>query len=283
MSYVREAVIEHVRACKERGNWARGDELGKLPPRIPVSQIGHCPRQAIFEAVRWHPNHPLHVDPTHPFDDYVMEIMECGNVWEHQTGLAMGRRFGESVHWLRDDPALRVGNEYWSGHIDFLVQPCEVYPAGAIIEHKATNPVNFVRNGRLPYEFHCLQVLTYERLLREQAGLDYIVPTYLYYRSWNNWAELRVWDDYRHVIWEGEINGKWKSGEIELPDSLDEEMDHLEYYWRRQELPPRYETPTAKVFSCARVNKTGTYPSCQYFGACWPELPQEGPLGAFEL
>jgi len=54
---------------------------------------------------------------------------------------------------------LRVGDGVWSGHIDFLVEPCEEYPAGAIVEHKATNPVNFAHKNRLPYLFHCLQVL----------------------------------------------------------------------------------------------------------------------------
>jgi hypothetical protein len=162
VSYVRDAVIEHVRACNEQGNKARGGELSQLPPRIPVSQIGHCPRQAIFEAARWHPDHPLHVDPTHPFDDYVMEIMEAGNVWEYQTGKALSREFGSRyTHWLREDPALRVGNKYWSGHIDFWIEPCQDYPDGAIIEHKATNPVNFVHKDRLPYLFHCPQVLAY--------------------------------------------------------------------------------------------------------------------------
>jgi hypothetical protein len=162
VSYVRDAVIEQVRACNEQGNKARGNELSQLPPRIPVSQIGHCPRQAIFEAARWHPDHPLHVDPTHSFDDYVMEIMEAGNVWEYQTGKALSREFGSRyTHWLREDPALRVGNKYWSGHIDFWIEPCQDYPDGAIIEHKATNPVNFVHKDRLPYLFHCPQVLAY--------------------------------------------------------------------------------------------------------------------------
>ena len=106
MSYVREAVIEHVRACNEHGNQVRGDELSRLPPRIPVSQIGDCPRQAIFDAARWHPDHPLHVDPTYPFDDYVTEIMEAGNVREHQTGKALASKLNGSVRWKRDDPAL---------------------------------------------------------------------------------------------------------------------------------------------------------------------------------
>jgi hypothetical protein len=83
------------------------------------------------------------------------------------------------VHWKRDDPALRVGNDVWSGHIDFLIDPCQELPDGAIIEHKATNPVNFVRKGRLPYLFHCMQVLTYERLLRAGLGRQGDIPTLL--------------------------------------------------------------------------------------------------------
>jgi hypothetical protein len=113
--------------------------------------VGHCPRQAIFDTARYHPDHPLHVDPTHPFDDYVMEIMEAGNVWEHQTVKALASKLNGRVHWKRDDPALRVGNDVWSGHIDFLIDPCQELPDGAIIEHKARNPVNFVRKGKMEY------------------------------------------------------------------------------------------------------------------------------------
>jgi hypothetical protein len=80
-----------------------------------------------------------------------MEIMEAGNVWEHQTGKALVSKLNGSVHWKRDDPALRVGNDVWSGHIDFLIDPCQELPDGAIIGHKARNPVNFVRKGKMEY------------------------------------------------------------------------------------------------------------------------------------
>ena len=85
--------------------------------------------------------------------------------------------------------------------------------------------------GRLPYLFHCLQVLTYERLLRAGLGRQSDVPTFLYYRSWANWAELSVWDSDRYIVWEGEINGKWRSGEFEMQYTLSEPMEMLEYYW----------------------------------------------------
>ena len=189
MNPIRNAVTNYIETRHVEGNRKRGDELGKLEPRIPVSQIGHCPRQALLEAVRYHPEHPLHAEPTHGFDAYVKEIMEAGNVWEHQTGKALAGQFDGVVHWEHDDPALRVRNGVWSGHIDFLIEECADFPAGAIIEHKATNPVNFQRKDRLPYPFHCMQVLMYRRLLQQKLQSDYVIPTYLYYRSWSNWVK----------------------------------------------------------------------------------------------
>jgi hypothetical protein len=112
-----------------------------------------------LEAVRYHPDHPLHAEPTHDFDAYVKEIMEAGNVWEHQTGKALAQQFDGVVHRERDDPALRVRNSVWSGHIDFLIEECADLPGGAII-----------------------------------------IPTYLSYRSWSNWAEPQVWGYGAHLL-----------------------------------------------------------------------------------
>jgi hypothetical protein len=91
MNSIRDAIVQHVQVRHEEGNEARGAELSREKPRIPVSQIGHCPRLAIFEAVRYHPDHPLHVAPTHPFDDYVLEIMEAGNVCKYQQATCISR------------------------------------------------------------------------------------------------------------------------------------------------------------------------------------------------
>ena len=269
-------MLEHVHACQEAGNQARGDELGKEKPRISVSQIGHWPRAAIYDAFRWHRDHRLHVEPTHPFRGYVQEIMEAGNVWEHQTAKALARKFGDAAHWRKDDPALRVRNSCWSGHIDFLIDPCHEYPAGAIIEHKATNPNNFKAKDRLPYLFHCLQLLTYRQLLQQKDPSIGYLPAYLYYRSWANWGELSVWEDDRYIVWEGEINGTYKSGEIEMEYTREEQMAMLEHYFIRQELPPRYETPTAVIFSCTRIRGKKVYPDCLYFGHCWPSCHRTG-------
>jgi hypothetical protein len=183
MNPIRNAVTNYIETRHVEGNQKRGDELSQLEPRIPVSQIGHCPRQAILEAVRYHPEHPLHAEPSHGFDAYVKEIMEAGNVWEHQTGQALAEQFDGVVHWERDDPALRVRNGVWSGHIDFLIEECADFTGGAII-----------------------------------------IPTYLYYRSWSNWAELQVWGYEDGIEWEGEINGKHRSGEfdIRMGDKIEE-------------------------------------------------------------
>jgi hypothetical protein len=168
---------------------ARRAELQEHGPRLPVSQLGHCPRRCVFEAVRHHLEHPLHVEVTHSYDEYVQEIMEVRNVWERETGIALQRAYGNLLHWDKGDSALRVGNEHWLGHLDFFVEECRQFPYGAVIEHKATNPDNFIKKGRLPYQFHCLQVLMYRRLLPQKWGNP---KAYLYYRSWSHWAEFAL-------------------------------------------------------------------------------------------
>jgi hypothetical protein len=133
-----------------------------------------------------------------------------------------------------------------------------------------------VRKDRLPYLFHCLQALAYERLYRKQHGLNHVVPVWLYYRSWNHWAELEVWDNGGYLCWNGLVNGREKSGEFEMEVSLDTQMQMLAGYWRAEALPPRYETPFTEAFTCGwrDAKKRIAKPSCQYFGVCWPELPQ---------
>jgi hypothetical protein len=41
MNPIRNAVTEYIETRHVAGNQKRGDELGQLEPRIPVSQIGH--------------------------------------------------------------------------------------------------------------------------------------------------------------------------------------------------------------------------------------------------
>jgi hypothetical protein len=81
-----------------------------------------------------------------------------------------------------------------------------------------------------------------------------------------------VWDSDRYIVWEGEINGKWKSGEIQRQYTLANQIAEFEHYWRNQEIP------TEVQFSCARVRNGHAYANCRYFGVCWPELPRRGPF-----
>jgi len=58
-------------------------------------------------------------------------------------------------------------------------------------------------------------------------GQEYITPTCLYNRAWGNWAELQVWGYDDCIVWEGEINGRWRSGSFDA--NLAEEMGALEF------------------------------------------------------
>ena len=39
-----------------------------------------------------------------------------------------------------------------------------------------------------------------------------------------------------------------------------------------------YETPFVHQYACTRTYRTGAFPSCKYFGVCWPKYLQEGPF-----
>lgn len=246
---VREAVQRFIRDQHNGdGDWAKAHS-GKLA----ISDLGHCPRKALLRVAG--------IEPTDPFDDYVKEVMRAGIVWEEETKRAL-----EHVITKRLCTQTRVENDDWVGHLDFT------WP-GVIVEHKATNSVNFRRKNGLPYEFHCLQVLGYQRLVKEETGKE--PAAFLYYRSWANWGELQVWGYSDEIYWEGEINGYEKSGSFDL--SIDDEMASLEAdleaYRETKHLPDTYETPCEKQFACCRIDKRKKIarPSCTYFSHCWPD------------
>lgn len=247
---VRDAVQQFIRnQHKDNGQWEK-----RHRGRLAVSDLGHCPRKALLRVAG--------VKQTNPFDDYVLEIMRAGTVWEDETERALRLVYGDRLS-TQD----RVSNDDWVGHTDFMVIP------GQLWEHKATNSVNFRRKNGLPYEFHCLQLLGYQRLIKETTGEE--PEAFLYYRSWADWAELQVWGYSDEIYWEGEMNGYTKSGSFDL--SIDDEMAKLEKYLHAyretKELPDKYDMPFEKQFACCRVNKKkGTArPSCTYFSHCWPE------------
>jgi hypothetical protein len=176
-------------------------------PRLYVSSLGGCARQGFLSAFDHLSDHPFHVETSYPFDDYTIERMELGNELENLTWKALHNKLDGSI--ARNVP---VGNEIWAGRIDFLIAQTPEFPSGLIVEHKGTSPWNF-KPDRLPYLTHCYQVLAYESLLEPVVG--YKVPAKLYYRSWDNWAELLIQESSYYPIKEytpviecsGYING----------------------------------------------------------------------------
>lgn len=251
MGLVRDAVVKHVvisnRESRERWQKRHKDR----PDRLFVSDLGGCVRKSYLRL--------RGEEVTHPFDPYVLEVMKAGKLWEWETTCAMRRAYGTKLQ-----EQVPVGNKIWSGRIDYLL------PGKTIIEHKATNPVNFKYGSRLPYVHHCLQVLAYRILLGGGEAT-------LYYRAWDQWAELDVWQHREGIAWDGEFNGKHKSGLLEGLDIV-EEMARFEEWWDREGLPPCYETPFEKNFACTKRQRKLYRPACSYFGFCWPQYPQDKPF-----
>lgn len=247
--------------AKRDQEWLREHE--GAPPKLFISSLGHCMRAAFFDAVKHIPDHPWHHEETHPFPPYVLSLLREGEKSEDNAEEFLRWRYGDRL-----ETQVEVGNDIWSGRIDFFVKP------DLVIEHKATNARNFLRKGGLPYDFHCLQVLAYRKFMEEKLGRA--VWAKLLYRTHGHWAEFDVYEYDDGITWEGYVDGRERWGES--PVSLEAEMRRFEEYWKREELPPRYATPNEAKFGCVRDTKQGFYPDCRYFNVCWPELPSEGPF-----
>jgi len=241
-------------------------------PHLFVSDIGGCPRQAFYNAVQHLPDHPWHAEVTHPFDPYLLELFRAGKVWEQETRQALEHVYGDRLQC-----EVEVGDAIWAGRIDFLIATTDTdrLSSFTIVEHKATNPVNFQYKGRLPYQHHCMQLLLYDDLL-----CRFNTRCVLYYRGWSNWAEFEVYNCGDEIAYEGLVNGKERAGQF--PVSLSTWVSLLERSWEAQELPPKYETPFSEPFGCTRTKGERAWPACRYFGACWPDYPQEGPFNIYQ-
>lgn len=263
LSLVRTAVEAHIEQQRKLDNAAWKERHIGTEPRLFISDMGGCPRKAVWNALVHYPGHPLHLPGIVPsFSPYVQAIMRAGIVWEKETELALRAMYGDALQ-----TQVSVRNLFWSGRPDFIL------PNNTIVEHKATNPYNFKAKARLPYRHHCIQVLAYQKILNCCAAAK------LYYRGWADWAEFAVWDTGENIHWEGLVNGYYKEGMIEA--SLTKIMHYIETYWERQTLPPAYGSPTSEDFACTRKTKKGRYPNCSFIGECFPALRNvEGPFKA---
>lgn len=264
MGAVHDAQVAYIRHKAKLHDRAYNERHPEGQTKLSVSALGRCVREAY---------QPLFgVEKTHEFDEYVESIIDSGNVWEEETAKALKFEYGDLV--IVDQAQLGVENEIWSGRKDFLFVAGGPYPDGAIIEHKNTDKSNFYR--RIPYAHHVYQLLMYKRLL-DQPDIE----TWLYYRERARWAELKIWEEFDGVHWQGEIQGASYNPDAEglLDAFLDVEIAKFEEWWGRGELPPRQESPFANNYVCLKKDKHDRWwPACLYCGACWPSLNGEGPF-----
>lgn len=239
---IHDMIQRHIEQQREESSWEK-EHRGKLA----VSEIGGCPRKAMLR---------LHgVEPSDPFDDFVLRLMWSGQMAESKLEAVLNEQLnGDFVSQQR------VENEYFIGTIDFMT---EIH----VIEHKETGQNRF-KYKDLPYSFHCLQVLAYEHLVE-----GYEMDALLYYQNQANWAEFRVWQE-DVVQWEGYIDGKFKSGNVDT--TLEEEMEALVVWYKRNEIPERYETPFEKQYHCTRMYSTNAYPGCSYYNFCFGDTQYGG-------
>lgn len=256
---IRDIVETYITEKSEErsSEWMDEHEPGYLFP----SDIGGCPLKA------WHNCYMS--EKTHPFPLKTLEIFRCGILWENETYRALSHVLGDSV---KQDVSVKTG--MWSGRMDFLVEPCDGFPDGAIIEHKATNPQWNFRSGRLPYRSHVLQVLLYRYLYGQIHGVG--KPAYLYYRGWNHWCELQIVPNATGCSIYGSLDGK-----EEIINAMDfdlvYEIEAIQSIHHYEQAPPvPYGSPVQEDFRCTRSYRGNYTPICSYYGHCWKDWPQKG-------
>jgi len=270
MTSIHDVIVESaVKANRIRSIEWKQKHLD-MPLRLFVSDIGKCPRAAYLSAIE---HTDIGIPKTHPPDRKLMELFGLGNESESATW----KNIKDMLPVKRN---VRLDNGIFSGKIDFLVDQCEEFPRGAIFEHKGTSHWNFSagEKHRLPYKDHCLQVLMYQKMMRDLNGID--LPAYLYYRVWNMWAQFKVEQGTEGIWYEGKINGSSIDDEFRSV-FLEEEIEKLTEHW----LPEAHEPPTRfspfeYQFDCATQQKATEkwWPRCSWFSYCWQGYPEKGPL-----
>ncbi len=216
----------------------------QYPPRkqshLWVSAIGGCPRSAIFSLL----GHKKETE----FPLSLLEKFRFGNVLEDDTGKALKKKYNRD---LTDQVVLKT--KVWSGKCDWGIHINKQDPI--LIEHKATGSKYWGKYGSPPTESHVAQLVLYGQLYKEIFNVAPLLV--LYYRAWNNWAELILEDLGDTVKITGQMDGKSYNKKILI--NVTKRRAHLEEHFVSQELPPYVE-----VEDCTFRGK----PSCPYFNKC---------------
>ena len=215
------------------------------------SDIGSCPRKAMLRVLGYEEERKPPVS--------LKEKFRFGILFEDDTGRILKEKYGN----LFQDQ-LRLENKIWHGNVDFYL---ELSPP-TLIEHKATGSKWWGKYGSPPTESHIAQLILYGQLYEELYDTK---PTLiLYYRAWNNWAELKLEDLGDRVKITGLMDGETYNDEVFI--NVSKRRAYLEKYFASRELPPFVETD-----ECYFRGK----PSCPFFNRCH-KLSEKKPQNVVE-
>ena len=222
---------------------------GKM--RLWVSELGYCPRKASLRI--------MGREPTGEFPVKIKEVMSLGNSYEDNTYGWLVKSFGSQI-----SQGVAIGNDCWSGKIDFLLAAGNGRPNRTIIEHKATNNRYFDFHQNLPLPNHVCQAWMYGFLARQKWPDDLPPKIILFYRAWSSYAEFELVEHEEGVRAQGTLNGEDVSRWLWLKP--DEKRLELEEWFLRNEIPDTPSEPSAETGCLFRGE-----PSCTYFSTCFPD------------
>jgi len=243
---IREALLSAIDRPRPRYK-----SSGKM--RLWVSELGYCPRKAMLRITGR--------EPTGEFPVKIKEVMSLGNSYEDNTFAWLKRYYGPRI-----TQGVPVGDENWSGKIDFLLTHCNETAGGtswgsAIIEHKAQGGKWFDFNQNLPRLQHVCQAWLYGHLLEKKYPLNSPPKIILFYRAWGNYAEFEI------VPHEGGVRAQGVMNDEEVSRWLwvkpDEKRLELEEWFLRNEVPPLPEGGPSG--DCLFRGE----PSCSFYDLCW--------------
>jgi len=217
---------------------------GKLRP----SELGGCPRKVMLRIQGY--------EGSGGFSDISIARMELGVHYEDATFKRLKKHYGDRI-----EQDVAVGDEYWSGKIDFLLHPEDAKGRYLIIEHKGKGGSTFDYNKELPEDKHICQALIYKYLF-EKTNPNCEADVCLFYRGWSFFAEFALTESLDGVRAEGwcrkDVVSRWK---YLKPASLRVE---LESWYDRDLLPPLPACASGKQGCLFRGE-----PSCSYYDVCW--------------